>query len=69
MNVLQQIYEKLFLSVEKSIYFHLTAPPKVTFPLYKTRAICRASDNVKRSLRKNVSRGLEQRGSKVETEM
>lgn len=63
------MYEKLFLSVEKSIYFHLTAPPKVTFPMYKTQAISRASDNVKRSLRKNVSRRVEQWGSRVETEM
>lgn len=69
MNVPRQIYEKLFLGVEKSIFFHLTAPPKVTFSVYKTRAICRASDNVKRSLRKNVSVGLEQRGSKVKTEV
>lgn len=70
MNVLWQIYEKLFLGVEKSIFFHLTASPKVTFPVYKTRATCRASDNVKRSLRKNASMGLlEQRGSRVKTEV
>lgn len=69
MNVLWQIYEKLFFSVEKHIHFHLTAPPKVTFPVYKTWAICRTRENVKRSWRKNVSRGLEQSGSKVETEM
>jgi len=69
MNVLWQIYEELFLNAEKSIFFHLNAPPKVTLPVYKTQAICKASDNVRRSLRKNVSTGLEHRGSKVKTEV
>jgi len=54
MNVLWQIYEELFLNAEKSIFFHLNAPPKVTLPVYKTQAICKASDNVRRSLRKNI---------------
>lgn len=57
MNVLWQVYEELFLGAEKSIFFHLNAPPKVTFPVYKARAVCKASDNVRRSLRKNVSLG------------
>lgn len=69
MNVLWQVYEELFLGAEKSIFFHLNAPPKVTFPVYKARAVCKASDNVRRSLRKNVSMGLEHRGSKARTEV
>lgn len=69
MNVLWQIYEELFLNAEKSIFFHLNAPPKVTLPVCKTQAICKASDNVRRSLRKNVSTGPEHRGSKVKTEV